>query len=190
MTARINLLPWRQRHRDRQRRAFFAQLGGTLGVSVLLVLLWTVALDRQTKGQDARNRFLLAGIDEFDRRIGELEVVRRRRDETNDRIEALAGLRHDRAGTVRVLDELARTIAPGIHYTSVVKRGAVINAHGIARSNNDISTLMRNLADSERFEAPKLKGIEEGAVAGSTEQAAVFEITFAASIPARQGGGP
>ena len=189
MTARINLLPWRQRRRDRQRHAFLAQLGVVFGSTACLVVLATIALEGRIDNQDARNQFLLASIGELERRIDEIEVVRRRTDETTERIQTLANLRRDRARTVRIFDELARTIAPGVHYTSVVKRGPRISAHGIAHSNNNISALMRSLSESERFDAPKLKGIEEAAGEGNTTRAAVFEITFATRVPEMSDGG-
>ena len=189
MTARINLLPWRQRRRDRQRHTFLAQLGVVFGSTACLVVLATIALEGRIDNQGARNQFLRASIGELERRIDEIEVVRRRTDETVERIQTLANLRRDRARTVRIFDELARTIAPGVHYTSVVKRGPRISAHGVAHSNSNISALMRSLSESERFEAPELKGIEQAAGEGNTTRAAVFEITFATRVPEMSGGG-
>ena len=188
MTARINLLPWRQRRRDRQRRAFLAQLGSVFGVAALLVIVATVLLDARTGNQDARNRYLQRSIGELQRSIDQIEVVQRSIDETKARLRTIANLRRDRTGTVRLFDELARTVAPGIHYTSVVKRGTRISARGIARSNNDISTLMRSLQESDQFEAPKLKGIEEAGT-GEPAPAAAFEITFRTRVPEPSGAG-
>lgn len=183
MIARINLLPWRQRRLDRQRRVFLAQLGIVAAGSAFLVCLIAVVLDSRTGSQAARNEFLLECIDDLERRIDEIEVVRRRGDETLERVRMLSGLQRDRTNTVRIFDELARTIAPGVHYTSLVKRGMHITALGLARSNNDISTLMRNIQESERFEAPRLKGIEEVAGSEAGARTAVFELTFATSAP-------
>ena len=182
MTARINLLPWRQRRRDRQRRAFLAQVGIASVGATFLVALSAIVLDGRIDNQDTRNRFLLESIDELERRIDAIEVVQRRTDETMARLRAFSGLRRDRTGTVRLFDELARTVAPGIHYTAVARSGTLISARGIARSNNDISTLMRSLQESEGFEAPKLKGIEEIAGNVDVDPSVAFEITFATSV--------
>lgn len=183
MIARTNLLPWRQRRRDRQRRAFVAQLCLVLAGSASLVCLAFVALDGQVAKQDARNEFLRASISELERQAAEIEVVRRRSEETLGRLRILSDLRRDRTATVRIFEELARTIAPGIHYTSLVLRGTQITAQGIARSNHDVSALMRSLEDSARFEAPRLRGIEEVRGNEATKQAAIFELTFSTSVP-------
>lgn len=183
MTPRINLLPWRQRRRDRQRRAFLVQLGAAAAAAASLVLLANVAIDGRIGGQQARNAFLSARIAELERRVDEINGLRKRTDETLGHLETLSRLHRDRAGTVRMLDELARTIPPGVHYTSLVKRGGLVTARGIARSNRDISALMRNLENSECFAHPRLKGIEE---VGNTD-AGVFELAFATSIAPAEG---
>lgn len=188
MIARINLLPWRQQRRDRQRRAFLAQLGIVFAGSACLVLLAALFLDGRIAAQDARNEFLRSRLVELERQADAVDEIRQRTDETLERLHALADLRRDRTRTVRILEELARTVTPGVHYTSLVKRGTHITAHGIARSNNAVSALMRSLDASQRFETPRLKGIEEMRADDEADYAAVFELTFATSVPATQGG--
>ena len=188
MIARINLLPWRQRRRDRQRRAFLAQLGGVFAGSVCLVFLAALVLDGRIASQDARNGFLRSNLVELERQADAIDEVRRRTDETLERLEVLADLRRDRTRTVRILEELARTVTPGVHYTSLAKRGKHITAHGVARSNQAVSALMRNLEASPQFDAPRLKGIEEMPADEEAGFAAAFELTFATSGPGTQGG--
>ena len=187
MIVRTNLLPWRQRRRDRQRRLFLAQLGVVVAGAATLVCLAVVVFEARIGSQDARNRFLLASIGELERRADEIEVIRRRTEETLGHLRTLSGLGRDRSGTVRIFEELARTVAPDVHYTSLVKRGTHITVQGIARSNNDVSALMRSLKESERFDAPMLKGIEEVRGNDETKQTAVFELAVATSGPMTQG---
>ena len=132
MIARINLLPWRQRRRDRQRRTFLAQLGIVFAGSASLVFVTAWVLDARIASQDARNRFLRSGLGELERQADAIEVIRRRTDETLGRLQAIRDLRRDRTGTVRTLEALARTVTPGVHYTSLAKRGTKITAHGVA----------------------------------------------------------
>jgi len=183
MIARINLLPWRQRRRERRRRVFLGQLGGVTVGAVILALLTGAVLDGRISGQNARNQALLEAVGENARRLDEVETVRRHTEATLGRLRSLQALHRDRAATVRTFDELVRTVVPGVHYTSLIQRRSVITARGIARSNNDIAVLMRNLKDSERFEQPRLKRIDEVGEAQGTEQAAVFELTFATAVP-------
>lgn len=180
MIARTNLLPWRQRRRDRQRRAFAAQLGVVFGACVCLVGLASVVLDGRIGRQDARNRFLVASIGELEQRTDEIERIRQRTEETLGRVQALSGLRHDRTGIARIFQELARTVVPGIHYTSLALRGTHISVQGIARTNTDVSALMRSVEASEQFEAPRLTGIDEIRGNIGADQAA-FELIFSRS---------
>lgn len=188
MIARINLLPWRQQRRDRQRRAFLVQLGSVFAGSAGLVILAALVLDAWIASQDARNQFLRSSIGELERQVDAIEAIRRRTDETIGRLQALSDLRRDRTSTVRILEELARTVTPGVHYTSLAKRGAHITAAGVARSNHAVSSLMRNLEASEWFEAPRLKGIEEIRANDEADHAAVFELNFTTSAPNTPGG--
>lgn len=188
MNARINLLPWRQRQRERRRRVFLGQLGAVVAGSAILVFLTGVVLDGRIERQNARNAGLLEGIGESAHRIDEIETVRRHTEATLGRLRSLQALHRDRAGTVRTFDALVRTLVPGVHYTSLVQRGSVITARGIARSNNEIAVLMRNLKDSERFEEPRLKRIDE-VEEQRNGQAAVFELTFATAVPNPAGDG-
>ena len=184
MIARINLLPWRQRRRDRQRRAFFVQLGVVFVSSACLVFLAALVLDGRIADQDARNGFLRSRLVELERQADAIEAIRQRTEEVLERLRALADLRRNRTGTVRILEEVARTVTPGVHYTSLIKRGTLITARGVARSNNDVSALMRSLEASERFEGARLKGIEETRANEKDDHAAaVFELTFATSVP-------
>lgn len=189
MIARINLLPWRQRRRDRQRRAFLVQLGVVFASSACLVFLAASVLDGRIASQQARNEFLRSGIVELEQQADAIEAIRRRTDGVLERLRVLSDLRRNRTGTVRILEAIARTVTPGVHYTSLGKRGTLITAHGVARSNNDVSALMRSLQASERFEAPRLKGIEETRANEEVDHvAAVFELTFATSVPGTKRG--
>ena len=189
MIARINLLPWRQRRRDRQRRAFFVQLGVVAASSACLVFLVALVLDGRIASQKARNDFLRSGLVELQLQADAIEAIGRRTEEVLERLRVLSDLRRDRTGTVRILEEVARTVAPGVHYTSLVKRGTLITAHGVARSNNDVSALMRSLEASELFEAARLKGIEETRADEKADHAgADFELTFATSVSGTKRG--
>ena len=183
MIARINLLPWRQQRRDRQRRAFLVQLGGVGAGSACLVFLAALVLDGRIASQAERNEFLRSSLVELERQADAIDEVRRRTDETLERLQVLAGLRRDRTRTVHILAELARTVTPGVHYTSLAKRGKHIAARGVARSNQAVSALMRNLEASGQFEAPRLKGIEEMPAKEEADLAAAFELTFETSVP-------
>ena len=182
MTARINLLPWRQWERDRRKRVFLGGLALSGLATVAVVVLAVALFDRLIDNQEQRNRFLLAHIAELDTRIAEIDRLRRRRDFIGERVRLLDRLRSDRSNPVRIFDELARTLVSGVHYAALAKRGPVITARGSAESPDRISALMRGLDESSAFEAPRLRGIEQTqANAAYGPQTAVFELDFRAT---------
>ena len=54
----INLLPHREERRQRQQAAFYAGIGLSVGVGVLIALAWYAALGHMARAQGARNLFL------------------------------------------------------------------------------------------------------------------------------------
>lgn len=198
--AHVNLLPWRQRQRERRQRIFLAGLGISFLAAVALVALAGFFVGGMFEHQERRNRHLAARIAELDGQLAEIDALRRGRDDLLGRVRALRQLRRGRSATVRLFDELAQTLVPGLHYAELARRGQIVTAKGAAESNDRIAQLMRNLRDSEWFDAPSLKGIGrlgqrpdsakgESAAAVYGEQAVIFELTFLATSPAGAGGG-
>ena len=181
MTVRINLLPWRQWKRERRRRVFFIKLSLACAASTLLVVLAGMSLEAGIGNQEERNRFLLGRLAELDIRIHESEVLRRRREAIAGRLDVLVRIGNSRSAAVRVFNELADALVPGVHYTSLAKRGSVLAARGVAESNEAVSALMRNLRDSPTFARPHLKRIGDahGELTGQPDT--TFELTFVAS---------
>ena len=181
MTVRINLLPWRQWKRERRRRVFFIKLSLACAASTLLIVLAGISLAAGIGNQEERNRFLLGRLAELDIRIHESEVLRRRREGIAGRLDVLVRIGNSRSAAVRVFNELADALVPGVHYISLAKRGSVLAARGVAESNEAVSALMRNLRDSPTFARPHLKRIGEAHGELAEQPSTKFELTFVAS---------
>lgn len=178
MTVRINLLPWREWARERRKRTFFAALGLAAAVAVVVVALAGASLNSSIGQQEQRNRFLASKIGDLDERIAEVEELLVRRDRVVERWRTLEELVSGGSNTLHIFDELARTAVPGAYYTSVNRRGRLITVQGTAESNDRIAATMRNLQDSDTFDAPLLKSIEKAAPDAVDTQAVTFELTF------------
>lgn len=178
MTVRINLLPWREWARERRKRRFFVALGLAATATVVVVALAAARLNASMSYQEQRNRFLASKTGDLDERIAELEEVLVRRDRVVERWRTLEELLSSGSNTRHIFDELARTAVPGAYYTSVTRRGRLITAQGAAESNDRIAATMRNLQDSDTFDAPLLKRIEKAAPNAVDTQVVTFELTF------------
>src|SRR5262245_53483062 len=152
--ARINLLPWREWERERRKNEFLVRAAGALVVGAVLVLGAGAYLDGSVKTQNARNQFLKDKIEVLDKQIAEIKDLRAKREQLLARMRVIQDLQGNRPVIVRVFDELVRTLAKGVYFTSAKLDGKNLSIDGTAESNNRISTLMRNLNGSEWFENP------------------------------------
>jgi type IV pilus assembly protein PilN len=182
--ARINLLPWREWERERKRKEFFGNLAGVLVAAVALVLLAGWYLDGELETQQARNAFLEREIAGLDERIAEIQRLQETRNQLLARMRVIQELQGNRPVIVRVFDEMVRTLAKGVHFQTLEMQSNRLAVAGVAESNNRISTLMRNLDNSDWFANPNLKTIKEypknphyGA------QASTFNLTFVQTNP-------
>lgn len=179
MTA-LNLLPWRERRRQRRRRAFVVGLASSLAVAAAtLAVAWHANQGglEVARHQNARLAERLAALD---RRLLELAVIERSNAEMETRIRALGRLEAERLDVVRVFAELAGTLPPGLRYTAVTRRGGVISVHGTADAESSVSAFMRNLARSARFGAPSLQNIADAAHSGGR---VMFDLRVEAMTP-------
>jgi type IV pilus assembly protein PilN len=157
----INLLPHREEKRRQRKRAFFA----TLGVSALLGLLvagvWYAVLMQMTSAQQARNAFLKAEIARLELQIKDIATLRAEIDALKARQKAVEDLQTDRNVPVYLLDELVKQTPEGIYLTSVKQQGQVVLVTGLAQTNERVSEFLRNtLYSSPWLERPELVEIK------------------------------
>lgn len=188
--ARINLLPWREWERERKRKEFLGNLAGVLVAAVALVLLFGWYLDGRIENQEGRNAFLEKEIAVLDEKIAEIQALQRKREELLARMRVIQELQGNRPVIVRVFDELVRTLAKGVHFRELKMQGTTLTVAGVAESNNRISSLMRNLDNSDWFASPNLKTIKEDPENSDYgSQASTFNLTFVQTSPNRTENG-
>jgi len=183
--ARINLLPWREWERERRKNEFLLRLGGAFVFGLVIVLMGGMYLDNSVERQNARNQFIKDKITILDQQIAEIRDLRQKREQLLARMRVIQELQGNRPVIVRVFDEMVRTLAKGVFFTSVKLDGHTLSVDGTAESNNRISSEMRNLDASDWFKEPNLKGIKENSEAGA--QASNFQLTVVQTSPKKPG---
>ncbi len=182
--ARINLLPWREWERERKQKEFLVNIVVVLFFGVAIVMAGGWYLDNSTLSQNTRNNFLSQKIAVLDGRISEISNLRAQREELISRMRVIQDLQGNRPVIVRVFDELVRTLSSGVHYRALKMEGTGFSVAGTAESNNRISSLMRNLNDSDWFAEPNLKSIKEDPQNSDYgSKASTFDLTFSQSSP-------
>lgn len=182
MTSAVNLLPWRERRRAARRRVFFASLAGTFATAVALVFLAGWRIDAQTSGERQRGAALASEAAALEARIAAQETLLGEGAELDARAAALQGLAAGRPLLAATLDELARSLVAGVHYTSIVGQDGRVTATGIGAGNSQVAELMRRLNRSRWFSGQALEHIA-AVDAGYGDAATAFEIAFRAQPP-------
>ena len=178
---RINLLPWREERRMGKKKTFLQVLAGVLVFAVVIIIgcdrYFNVAID----SQKARNSFLTREIKELESQISEISQLREDHGKLLARMTVIQNLQGNRPIIVRLFDEMARQLAPGVFFTSLELQGKVLTIEGIAESNTQISKQLRNFTDSNWFDKPNVTEIQADQRYG--RQASRFVLSVEQSVP-------
>lgn len=174
--ALINLLPWREELRVQRRKHF----GWALLLVALLVLFVVLIADRYTDRridhQMHRNQQISLEITELDRRIEALAILQRQRHSLLERVQVVEALHTRRSLSARMLDQLARGVPDGVHFTHVTLTGDKLGIRGLAASNHQVAGLLRNLEASPWLQAANLTQIRRLS-ADEGQTASAFQMT-------------
>lgn len=156
MAIRINLLDWRQERRDRFRKQFLVLLGlGAAAALALVIVGWLTAL-QTVEHQTARNDYLKQQIAETEKKIKEIQDLAKTKASLLARMRVIEQLQASRSAMVHFFDEIVNTLPDGVTLTGIKQSGTNVTLDGIAESNGRVSTYMKNLENSQWFDAPKL----------------------------------
>jgi type IV pilus assembly protein PilN len=152
----INLLPWRDELRKRREKEFII----TAVIAALMmggvVLGVHLHYESRIAYQNQRNSFIETEISALDKKIKEIENLKKKRDSLIARTKVIQDLQAGRPEIVHVFDELVITLPDGVYYTKVAQKGRGLSLQGVAQSNARVSSLMRSLNASTWFENPSL----------------------------------
>lgn len=180
----INLLPHREAARKRRKENFYASLGaaalaGGLLAGVAFLYLQALILEQETRNSllTTENQRLDAEIKEIATLQGEIASLRARQKSVED-------LQADRNLPVHLLNELVRQMPDGVYLTSMKQENQTVTLQGAAQSNERVSELLRNLANSSPWlTKPELVEITAGTVALSPrDQRRVANFTLRVAV--------
>ncbi|MBB1391251.1 MULTISPECIES: PilN domain-containing protein [Shewanella] len=157
--ANINLLPWREEAREKQKRDFIGILALVFLVTSLIVYLFLGFLEVVTDDQRQRNAYLESEISLLDTQIAEIRKITERKKDIERRTEIILNLQQSRNLPTHVLDELVRIVPPGIYLSSIEKKGSVLLIEGRSESNNNVANMMRKVKTSAYLNDPSMQSI-------------------------------
>ncbi len=174
--AHVNLLPWREAQRQRNKKQYIASL---VVISILvLALFWVLGevIEQQIRNQNSRNNYLTQQISVLDTQIERIRDIRKSKAEIAQRMALIEQLQVSKNVSPIVFDELARIVPAGVSFEKLSRNGNLIEIVGISESNNRLSSFMRNLEQSEVFTSGILSSIT--ADVSTSNAVSDFKLTF------------
>jgi type IV pilus assembly protein PilN len=157
---RVNLLPWREAQRKRQRKEFFLGIAAAVGTAGLVTLLGMVQMSAAISNQNERNAVIETEIAELDKQIAEINGLENQKRRLIARMEIIETLQRSRPEIVHVFDEIVRILPEGVYLTLLRQNGPRIEMRGIAQSSTRVSAFMRNIDNSQWLADPSLQIVE------------------------------
>ncbi len=157
--ANINLLPWREEAREKQKRDYFGILVAVFIFASLMVYLALTVIDKMTEDQRERNAYLQSEIQLLEKQIAEINKIKERKKDIERRTEIILDLQEARNLPTHVLDELVRIVPPGIYLSSIEKKGSLLWIEGRSESNNNVANMMRKVKSSQWLHDPSMRSI-------------------------------
>ncbi len=187
-SIRVNLLPHRQIKRAQQQRNLLAMVGLVTLLALATVVLGHFIIAGMKDAQDRRNVFLKDEIAKLDAQIKEIAELKKKTDDLLERKKVVESLQTNRAELVHLFDEIARRLPDGVYLKGLKQNGSTVALQGYAQSSARVSTLMRNLDESDWFSAPRLIEVKSASQGGLRVHEFSMEVQHSApQIPAPEG---
>ncbi|MGL6030116.1 MAG: PilN domain-containing protein [Legionella sp.] len=171
----INLLPWREKLREQEKKWFTALLLTGIVAAAVLVFFINYYAGHLVDNQMIRNQMLQKQITELDKQIIEIRDLKERRAALISRMLIIRNLQATRVLMVHLFDELIKIIPSGIYVTKLERKDDIITIWGFAESNTNVSILMNNIEHDVWIQNPALTEIKR---ADEKKQAANNEFSL------------
>ncbi|WP_046156185.1 PilN domain-containing protein [Chromobacterium vaccinii] len=186
---RVNLLPHREQKKAAHRLRFQLLLGAAALVSLVLLTIGYMVLQHQISEQEARNHVLQAEIGKLDRQIKDIGKLKKQRDDLLARKQLVERLQEGRNSAVHLFDQLVRQTPDGVYLKSFKQIGNQATLTGYAQSGARVSSYMRQLGQSETFDAPVLVEVSSIIVNNQRVSAFTLNATMKQGLPSNKPAG-
>lgn len=149
--ANINLLPWREELKQKQRQEYLSALLASAIIAAVIMFGISTYYGGQIDAQNERNQYLLTESAILDQKIAELNSLKSQKEELEQRLQLVQDLQESRNLVTQLFNTMADMVPPGVYLKKVEKSGRVIKIEGISESNNRLAALVRNIEEVEWF---------------------------------------
>lgn len=156
---RINLLPIRQLKKRARLKQEFLLLISSLGVLLVILAIWAVAMGRTVSGLHEAIAALNQKKASQQAILNEIEKIQKEKEGLEQKVATIKKLQGQALTTVRIVDEVAsRTPATRMWLTSLQQAAGKLQLQGVALDSETIAQYMQQLEASEYFQNTELSG--------------------------------
>lgn len=175
--TQINLLPWREKQREQEKKMFTTMLLVGIVFAAVVVFLINSYATHLVDNQTNRNKILQDEITKLDAQIKEIKALKQIRESLISRMSIIQNLQSTRTLMVHLFDELIKVVPSGMYVTKLQRENDVVTLWGYSESNTSVSILMQNIESNVWIQNPALTEIKKDE---KTKQAAnnEFKLSF------------
>ena len=174
----MNLLPWRIALEKRRKKQNLTAIIVAAGFASCLVVFINLGLGVNLAKEKSALQYLNNKIRSLDKYLLEIEGLETKKIELIEKINILQKLQIRRADTAKVFDELVAAIPTKITLLDVTRSSKKVVITGFAKSNSDVSQLMKNIERSYLLENARLIEIEQEQKAAGSGMISRFYMDF------------
>jgi len=173
---RVNLLPYRNAHRQHQILQHLGVAFGVIGLAALISLgaQWVATSELSDLQEDYTQ--LKAQNTILKKKIGKIKDLDALRADVEKKLELVDHLQRGRFRSLITLNEMARVIPENIWLKTITDNGATIRVSGLGESNKAVANFMRELDNSDIFSKVALQVIKRIDTGGVPVRA--FDLTL------------
>jgi len=176
--TQINLLPWRETLREEQKNEFLILMGAAAGLALVILLITFYLFSSKVSRVEKANHYLEDQTELVDRKIFQVEQIKKQKEELIARREALETVEIQRVNVVHLLEQVTIKLPEGVYLTEMKKEGPLLYLSGRAESNTRVSELMSSIDSSRWVKNPLLTEIKS-----PDDETRTFQIRMEQELP-------
>ena len=157
--TQVNLLPWREQARRETLLRFGTMLAMFMGLTFFLIMLFHLYFNSQISDQLETNALLQKELNKQTAALDALQAKHKEKHDLEQQLQFFVSLRQMSYQVIRLLNAFAHDMPNGIVLTKIERQGNMISIMGKAKSNSDITQLIKNLDKLPSFGQPELTQI-------------------------------
>lgn len=162
MIKQINLLPWREYRRQKNKKNFIVVLIVAISLAISIVFSLDAWIINKIKVQRKFNNELQTKIDLLGNKTNEIQELIDEKQKIMIQLTRLNEFHNNKYSALNLFVELISRMPNEIYFTHLKREENEIIVSGKAQSNTNVSDFMKNIEGSSSFAQPVLREIKTG----------------------------